>query len=124
MLYGDTKQFMTQLGGATLCALWAFGVTFVVFKTVNAVKSIRVSREGTRGWMNRNLACLHIQKMQLYLWKKPDDFGWVDHFELGFETALLGQEGSGTRSRRWFLSDLFKYGLGTTPDLLSRSTAL
>jgi Amt family ammonium transporter len=24
--------------------LWAFGVTFVVFKIVNAVKSIRVSR--------------------------------------------------------------------------------
>jgi Amt family ammonium transporter len=35
---------MLQLGGATLCALWAFGVTFVVFKIVNATKSIRVSR--------------------------------------------------------------------------------
>jgi len=45
LLYGDGKQFMLQLGGATLCALWAFGVTFVVFKIVNAVKSIRVSRE-------------------------------------------------------------------------------
>jgi Amt family ammonium transporter len=45
LLYGDTRQFVLQLGGATLCALWAFGVTYVVFKTVNAVKSIRVSRE-------------------------------------------------------------------------------
>lgn len=44
LLYGDSKQFMMQLGGATLCALWAFGVTFVVFKIVNAVKSIRVSK--------------------------------------------------------------------------------
>jgi Amt family ammonium transporter len=44
LLYGDSKQFMLQLGGATLCALWAFGVTFVVFRIVNAVKSIRVSR--------------------------------------------------------------------------------
>jgi Amt family ammonium transporter len=43
LLYGDSKQFMLQLGGATICALWAFGVTFVVFKIVNAVKSIRVS---------------------------------------------------------------------------------
>ena len=45
LLYGDGKQFILQLGGATLCALWAFGVTFVVFKIVNAVKSIRVSRD-------------------------------------------------------------------------------
>jgi len=45
LLYGDSRQFILQLAGATLCALWAFGVTFVVFKTVNAVKSIRVSRE-------------------------------------------------------------------------------
>ena len=34
-----------QLMGATLCAVWAFGVTFVVFKVVNAVKSMRVSPE-------------------------------------------------------------------------------
>ena len=45
LLYGDSSQFMVQLGGAMLCAVWAFGVTFVVFKVVNAVKSIRVSRE-------------------------------------------------------------------------------
>ena len=45
LLYGDTSQFLLQLGGATLCAVWAFGVTFVVFKVVNAFESMRVSRE-------------------------------------------------------------------------------
>jgi Amt family ammonium transporter len=52
LLYGDTRQFILQLGGATLCALWAFGVTYVVFKTVNAVKSIRVSREVELGGLD------------------------------------------------------------------------
>jgi ammonium transporter, Amt family len=45
LFYGDTKQFLVQLMGAALCALWAFGATFVVFKAVNAAKSMRVSRE-------------------------------------------------------------------------------
>jgi Amt family ammonium transporter len=45
LLYGDTSQFLLQLGGATLCAVYAFGVTFVVFKIVNAVQSIRVTKE-------------------------------------------------------------------------------
>ncbi len=45
LLYGDSKQFMVQLGGATLCALWAFGATYVVFKIVNSVKSMRVTPE-------------------------------------------------------------------------------
>jgi Amt family ammonium transporter len=31
--------------GAAICAAWAFGSTFIVFKVVNAVKSMRVSRE-------------------------------------------------------------------------------
>ena len=44
-MYGDTHQFTMQLIGATLCAVWAFGVTYVVFSIVNAVKSMRVSRE-------------------------------------------------------------------------------
>ncbi len=43
LLYGDTRQFLCQLGGATLCAAWAFGATFVVFKAVNAFKSMRVA---------------------------------------------------------------------------------
>ena len=45
LLHGDTSQFLVQLGGATLCAVYAFGLTFVVFKVVNAVRSMRVSRE-------------------------------------------------------------------------------
>ena len=45
LLYGDTRQFLCQLGGATLCVLWAFGATYVVFKAVNAFKSMRVAPE-------------------------------------------------------------------------------
>lgn len=45
LLHGDAKQFMTQLLGATLCAMWAFGATYGVFWVVNRVKSIRVSPE-------------------------------------------------------------------------------
>jgi Amt family ammonium transporter len=45
LLYGDTSQFFCQLGGATLAALWAFGGTYAVFKTVNHFKSMRVSPE-------------------------------------------------------------------------------
>ena len=45
LLHGDTQQFIMQLGGATLCAVWAFGLTFIVFKIVNAVKTMRVSKE-------------------------------------------------------------------------------
>jgi ammonium transporter, Amt family len=45
LLHGDTSQFLLQLGGATLCAVYAFGLTFVVFKAVNAIRSMRVSKE-------------------------------------------------------------------------------
>ena len=45
LLYGDTKQFLVQIMGAVLCFAWAFGATFIVFKAVNGVKSIRVSKE-------------------------------------------------------------------------------
>jgi ammonium transporter, Amt family len=45
LFYGDTIQFLTQLMGAAIMAAWAFGATFVVFKTVNAFKSMRVSKE-------------------------------------------------------------------------------
>jgi Amt family ammonium transporter len=39
------SQFVLQLGGATLCAVYAFGFTFIVFKIVNAIRSMRVSEE-------------------------------------------------------------------------------
>jgi Amt family ammonium transporter len=45
LLYGDTKQFMVQVMGAALCAVWAFGATFIVFKIVNGIRSMRVSKE-------------------------------------------------------------------------------
>jgi Amt family ammonium transporter len=45
LLYGDWSQFFLQLSGATLCALYAFGFTFVVFSIVNAIRSMRVERE-------------------------------------------------------------------------------
>jgi len=45
LLFGDTSQFLVQLMGAGICAVWAFGSTFIVFKTVNAIKSMRVPKE-------------------------------------------------------------------------------
>jgi ammonium transporter, Amt family len=45
LLYGDSKQFLVQLIGAGICFAWAFGATFVVFKVVNAIRSMRVSPE-------------------------------------------------------------------------------
>jgi Amt family ammonium transporter len=45
LLHGDMSQFLVQLGGATLCGVYAFGLTFIVFKIVNAVRSMRVSKE-------------------------------------------------------------------------------
>jgi Amt family ammonium transporter len=43
LLHGDTSQFICQVIGATLMAVYAFGATFVVFKLVNAVRPLRVS---------------------------------------------------------------------------------
>lgn len=45
LLHGDVSQFKCQLLGAAVNIVWAFGVTFVVFKVINAIKSIRVSAE-------------------------------------------------------------------------------
>jgi Amt family ammonium transporter len=45
LLYGDTRQFVCQLVGATVCILWAFAATYGVFTVVNAVKSMRVAPE-------------------------------------------------------------------------------
>ena len=45
LLHGDLSQFWVQLGGATLCAIWAFGATFIVFWVVNKVRSMRVAPE-------------------------------------------------------------------------------
>lgn len=45
LIHGDTRQFLVQLGGATLYAIWAFGGTYVVFSLVNKFKTMRVSPE-------------------------------------------------------------------------------
>ena len=45
LLHGDWSQFVVQLGGATLLAVYAFGATYVVFKVVNAWRSMRVSKK-------------------------------------------------------------------------------
>lgn len=45
LLYGDYRQFLTQLGGATLMVIYVFGFTYVVFSLVNALYPLRVSRE-------------------------------------------------------------------------------
>jgi Amt family ammonium transporter len=45
LIHGDTSQFLMQLGGATLCAVYAFGFTYIVFKIIDAVYPIRVDRE-------------------------------------------------------------------------------
>jgi Amt family ammonium transporter len=45
LLHGDGRQFICQLMGATLCAIWAFGATYCVFWVVNKVKVMRVSAE-------------------------------------------------------------------------------
>ena len=34
-----------QLGGATLCAIYAFGFTYGVFKIVNAIVPLRVTEQ-------------------------------------------------------------------------------
>ncbi|HEY1496426.1 MAG TPA: ammonium transporter [Candidatus Solibacter sp.] len=52
LFYGDSKQFLMQLGGATLCAVWAFGATYAVFKVVNSVKSMRVAPEVELGGLD------------------------------------------------------------------------
>jgi Amt family ammonium transporter len=43
LLHGDVRQFFCQLLGATLCAIWAFGATYVVFSLANKKKPIRVA---------------------------------------------------------------------------------
>src|SRR5262249_12790614 len=45
LLYGDTSQFIAQLFGAGVNILWALVATFAIFGVLNAVKSLRVSRE-------------------------------------------------------------------------------
>jgi len=45
LLYGDYRQFFTQVGGATFMAIYIFGFTYIVFSLINAISPIRVSKE-------------------------------------------------------------------------------
>jgi Amt family ammonium transporter len=45
LFHGSSSQFTVQLLGAGINIVWAFGVTFIVFKIINAIKSMRVSAE-------------------------------------------------------------------------------
>lgn len=70
LLHGDTRQFLCQLMGATLYAVWAFGATFVVFWSVNNAKSMRVAPEARRRKKKAStfpsLACQAIPKMRWF----------------------------------------------------------
>ncbi len=44
LLHGDWSQFLVQLGGATLLAIYAFGATYIIFTVVNAWRSMRVTQ--------------------------------------------------------------------------------
>jgi len=52
LLHGDASQFLTQLGGASLMAIYAFGFTYVVFRIVNSVRSMRVTKEAELGGLD------------------------------------------------------------------------
>ena len=45
LIAGDSKQFIAQVIGSSVCVLWSFGLTFVVFRIVNSIKRMRVSAE-------------------------------------------------------------------------------
>jgi Amt family ammonium transporter len=45
LLYGDTRQFMMQIMGATFMAAYVFGFTYLVFSLVNSAVPMRVSKE-------------------------------------------------------------------------------
>ena len=52
MLGGDSRQFICQLMGATLCVVWAFGATFIAFKIVNSIQPMRVAPEVERAGLD------------------------------------------------------------------------
>ncbi|MBV8356594.1 MAG: ammonium transporter [Deltaproteobacteria bacterium] len=45
LLYGDYRQFFTQVGGATFMAIYVFAFTYLVFTLVNAFRPLRVPKE-------------------------------------------------------------------------------
>jgi Amt family ammonium transporter len=45
LIYGGTAQFMIQVVGAILSIVWAFVISFIVFKIIDVVIGLRVSEE-------------------------------------------------------------------------------
>lgn len=45
LLYGGVAQFIAQVAGVILTIVWAFGVSFVVFKILDAIVGLRVSEK-------------------------------------------------------------------------------
>ncbi|MDK2825772.1 ammonium transporter [Methanolobus vulcani] len=45
LIYGGTQQFMIQVVGAILSIVWAFVISFIIFKILDAVVGLRVSEE-------------------------------------------------------------------------------
>ena len=45
LLYGGTQQFMIQVVGLIMAAIWAFVISYVIFKILEAVMGLRVPEE-------------------------------------------------------------------------------
>lgn len=45
LFYGNPKQFLAQIIGASVAIVWAFGVSFIFFKIQDKLMGIRVSKE-------------------------------------------------------------------------------
>jgi Amt family ammonium transporter len=45
LFHGDWRQFAAQLAGTTVCALFAFALTYGVFSVVNATRRMRVDAD-------------------------------------------------------------------------------
>jgi Amt family ammonium transporter len=45
LLYGGYQQFMIQVVGLILAVIWAFGISFIIFKVLDAVMGLRVPEE-------------------------------------------------------------------------------
>ena len=45
LLYGDVSQLLIQIAGVILTFIWAFGVSFVLFKILDALVGLRVSEK-------------------------------------------------------------------------------
>jgi len=45
LIYGEVSQFLIQVVGMLLSIVWAFGISFIVFKIIDVVIGLRVSEE-------------------------------------------------------------------------------